>query len=70
MWKSHLHCDFKDYALIWWKSIDYSEQRSFSEKALEKLLLYKWSRAKIKDKECTKGLFSCGKSILQVLGCI
>jgi hypothetical protein len=43
---------------------------SLSEEALEKLLLDKWSHTKCKDKDITKGLFSCGKSILQVHGCI
>jgi hypothetical protein len=41
-----------------------------SEEALEKLLLDKWSRTKSKDKDITNNLFSCGKSILQVHGCI
>jgi len=43
---------------------------SFFEEALERLLLDKWSHTKCKDKNITKGLFSCGKSILQVHGCI
>jgi hypothetical protein len=43
---------------------------SLSEEALEKLLLDKWSHTKSKDKDITKSLFSCGKSILQVHGCI
>jgi hypothetical protein len=41
---------FKDDALIWWNSIDYFEWRSFFEREIKELLLYKWSRAKIKDK--------------------
>jgi hypothetical protein len=43
---------------------------SLSEEALENLLLDKWSHTKSKDKDNTKGLFSCGKSILHVHGCI
>jgi hypothetical protein len=47
-----------------------SEWMSLSEEVLEKLLLGKWSHTKSKDKYITKSLFSCGKSILQVHGCI
>ena len=36
----------------------------------EKILLDKWSHGEHKDKEITKSLFSCEKSILQVYGCI
>jgi hypothetical protein len=61
---------FKGDALIWWKSFHHSEWMSLSEEALEKLLLDKWSHTKSKDKDITKSLFSCGKSILQVHGCI
>ena len=43
---------------------------SLSEEALEKLLLDKWSHTKSKDKFITKSLFSCGKYVLQVHGCI
>jgi hypothetical protein len=43
---------------------------SLFEEALEKLLLEKWSHTKSKDKDMKKSLFSCGKSILQVRGCI
>jgi hypothetical protein len=43
---------------------------ALSNEAYEKLFLDKWSHAKKKDKESTKGLFSCGNSILQVHGCI
>jgi len=41
-----------------------------SEEELEKSILEKWYHTNIKDKEHTKGLFSCGKSILQVHGFI
>ena len=43
---------------------------SLSKEALKKLLLDKWSHTKSKDKDITKSLFSCGKSILQVHGCL
>jgi hypothetical protein len=49
---------------------DYKKMMALSDEEFEKLFLDKWSHAKSKDKECTKGLFSCGKSILQVHGCI
>jgi hypothetical protein len=35
-----------------------------------KNILDRWSHVGKKDKESTKGLFSCGNSILQVHGCI
>jgi hypothetical protein len=43
---------------------------SFSKEAIKILILDKWSHMKCKDKDITKGLFSCGKSLLQVHGCI
>ena len=43
---------------------------SLSEESLEQLILDKWSHTKSKDKDITKILFSCGKSILQVHHCI
>jgi hypothetical protein len=52
------------------KSLDSSKMMALSNKAFEKLFLDKWSHAKSKAKESTKGLFSCGNSILQVHGCI
>jgi hypothetical protein len=69
-WKSFVDWGFKDDALIWWQSFDYYERMSFSEETLEILLLDKWSHMKCKDKDITKVLFSCGKSILHVHGYI
>jgi hypothetical protein len=43
---------------------------TLSNEEFEKVLLDKWSKSKSKDKEITKGLFSCGNSILQVHGCL
>jgi hypothetical protein len=40
------------------------------DEELEKLFLDRWSHVGKQDKESTKGLFSCDKSILQVHGCI
>jgi hypothetical protein len=42
--------------------------RGISDEEFEKVFLEKWSHAK--SKERSKGLFSCGNSILQVHGCI
>jgi hypothetical protein len=69
-WKSFVDWGFKGDALIWWKSFHHSEWMSLSKEALEKLLLDKWSHIKSKDKDITKSLFSCRKSILQVHGYI
>jgi hypothetical protein len=41
-----------------------------SDEAYEKLLLDKWYDTKCKDKERTKGLFSCTNLILHVHVCI
>jgi hypothetical protein len=49
--------------------LDFSK-RALSNEAFEKFLLDKWYHAKGKDEARTKGLFSGGKSILQVHGCI
>ena len=43
---------------------------TLSNGEFEKILLDRWSHGKNKDTKRTKGLFSCGKSILQVQGCI
>jgi hypothetical protein len=43
---------------------------TLSNEEFEKILLDRWSHGKNKDTERTKGLFSCGNSILQVHGCI
>jgi hypothetical protein len=43
---------------------------ALSDEAFEKLILDRWSHVGKTHIEHTKGLFSCGKSILQVHGCI
>jgi hypothetical protein len=43
---------------------------TLSNEGFEKILLEKWSHGENKDKEITKSLFSCEKTILQVHGCI
>jgi hypothetical protein len=56
--------------VIWWKSLDYKEMMTLFNGEFEKILLDKWSHGENKDKERTKSLFSCEKSILQFHGCI
>jgi hypothetical protein len=53
---------------IWWNSLNYSKMMALSDEEFEKVFLEKWSHAKSKKR--SKGLFSCGNSILQVHGCI
>jgi hypothetical protein len=55
---------------VWWNEVKSKEIHALSDKEYEKKFLNKWSRSKSKDNECTKSLFACGKSILQVPGCI
>jgi hypothetical protein len=43
---------------------------TLSKREFEQILLDRWSHGKNKDTKSTKGLFSCGKSILQVHGSI
>jgi hypothetical protein len=43
---------------------------TLSNGEFDQILLDRWSHEKTKDTKSTKGLFSCGKSILQVHGCI
>jgi len=60
----------REDAQTWWTSFEFCEWMSLSQEAMETLILDKWYHTKCKDKYNTKGLFSCGKSILQVHGCI
>ena len=43
---------------------------TLSDEAYVKLIFDKWYHAKCKDEERSKGLFSCGNSILQIHGYI
>ena len=63
-WKSHIHYSFTKDARTWWQSLDHDKMMGIFDEAFEKFLLEKWSHAKSKYKERTKGLFSCGNSIL------
>jgi hypothetical protein len=62
--------NLRDDASIWWNGVQSEEIHALSNKEYEKIFLDKCSHAKIKDKDCTKGLFSCDNSILQVHGCL
>jgi hypothetical protein len=66
-WPYYVECKLQGDASIWWKSLCYNQLMALSKEAFEKLLLFKWSHV---DKGSNKSLFSCGKSILQVHGCI
>jgi hypothetical protein len=57
-WKFLLPYGFKEDVAIWWQSLDFAKMMALFDDAYEKLLLDKWSHAKSKDKESTKGLFS------------
>jgi hypothetical protein len=59
-----------DYVEILWQSLDSTKMMALSDVAFEKIFLDKWPQTKSKDKESTRGLFSCDNSILQVPGCI
>jgi hypothetical protein len=67
-WKVFLNLSLQGDAHIWWNSLSFRKMMALSDEEFEKFLLEKWSHAK--GKERSKGLFSCGKSILQVHGCI
>jgi hypothetical protein len=69
-WPHWVDLKLQGDAAIWWKSLDYKEMMTLSNGEFEKILLDKWSHGENKDKERTKSLFSCEKSILQVHGCI
>jgi hypothetical protein len=62
--------NLRDDASIWWSGLQSEQIHALLDKEYEKLFLEKWSHAKIKDKDYTKVLFSCGNSILQVHGCL
>jgi hypothetical protein len=57
-------------ALIWWKSLKYTQIMELSDEEFENLFLDRWSHVGKRDTKSTKGLFSCGNSILHVHGCI
>jgi hypothetical protein len=69
-WPHWVDLKLQGDAAIWWKSLDYKEMMRLSNVEFEKILLDKWSHGENKDKERTKSLFSCEKSILQVHRCI
>jgi len=64
VWRIGIWVHLRDDARSQWHGINSKEIHALSDKKYEKLFLDKWSRAKSKNKECTKGLFSCGNSIL------
>lgn len=61
---------FKDEAATWWESLNRVKCLNLLDEEFEKLLLEKWSHAGKQDNEKHVGLFSTGKSLLQVHGCI
>jgi hypothetical protein len=62
---------FKEDAAICYQLLDLAKRKALSnEESFEKFNLDKWSHVKGKDEASTKVLFSGGKSILQVHGCI
>jgi hypothetical protein len=69
-WKGIVLIRLRGDAALWWRSLDYDKMMALSDEEFEKVFLDKWSHMKCKDKDITKSLFSCGKSILQVHGCI
>jgi hypothetical protein len=66
-WKHWVSCYLKGDAVIWWQSHRYRQLMALSDEALENFLLNKWSHGA---KGRNKSLFSSGKSILHVYGCI
>jgi hypothetical protein len=69
-WKNRVWLSLKDDVMVWWYEVKSEAIHALSDKEYENLFLDKWSHAKIKYKDYTKGLFSHGNSILQVRGCI
>jgi hypothetical protein len=69
-WPHWVYLKLQGDAAIWWKLLDYKEMMTLSNREFEKILLDKWFHGENKDKERTKILFSCEKSILEVHGCI
>ena len=69
-WRGLVSLHLQGDASIWWASLKYSQIMTLSDEEFEKLFLDRWSHTKCKDEESTKGLFLCGKYILQVHGCI
>ena len=61
---------FKDEVYRWWFSLDNKQLTRLSDAEFERILLDKWFRARKKENETRKGLFSTGVSLLQVHGLI
>lgn len=67
-WRFNLGDNIKDDVVIWWEWIRSNEKLHFLEEEFGFLFLDGWSHVKKKDKEVSKGLFSCETFLLQVHG--
>jgi hypothetical protein len=63
-WRFYVSSYVRDYAKTWWQSLNELRMLMIFDEEFEQVLLDKWSHMKCRDKDITKGLFSCGKSIL------
>ena len=70
IWQIWVWMNLRDDARIWWDIINSKEIHALSNEEFEKVFLSRWSHVGKRDTKSTKGLFSCGNSILQVHGCI
>ena len=69
-WKVLLPLGFQDDAARWWYSHANKQLSKLSDAEFERVLLDKWSRARKKENETHRGLFSSVVSLLQVHGLI
>ena len=69
-WRDSWWFGFKDEAYKWYLSLDNKQLTKLSDAEFEKVLLNKWSRARKKENEPRKGLFSTDAFLLQVHGLI
>ena len=69
-WKNLSWLGLEDEAAKWFRSLDSKKLYKISDEEFEKVILDKWSRARKKENETRKGLFSASVSLFQVHGLI
>jgi len=60
----------EDEAAKWFRSVVSKQSYNFLDDEFEKVFLDKWSQARKRENETSKGLFPTGISLLHVHGCI
>ena len=70
LWESYIYSNLTNEVAILGQTVCSQKLLKISIEEFENVFLDKWSHALNNEKEITKGLFSCGKFLLPVHGCI